>query len=257
VIIQNRILENRVAERTKDLDKNIHELNQEIIERKKAEEKVQASLKEKEVLLKEIHHRVKNNLQVISSLLYLQSITVKDEDTINLFNDSQNRIKSMALIHEKLYQSDNFAFIDFGEYVKSLVDYFNRSFNRKDPFIRTSIHIEDVFLSLDTAISCGLIVNELMTNTHKYAFPERWIEHNKRENGYLIEISMEKKGDNSFVLIVRDDGIGIPDEIDITETDSLGLKIVASMADQMNGKIEISGKNGTEFKISFTDLKQN
>lgn len=257
VTTQNRILENHVAERTKDLDKNIHELNQEIIERKKAEEKVQASLKEKEVLLKEIHHRVKNNLQVISSLLYLQSITVKDEDTINLFNDSQNRIKSMALIHEKLYQSDNFAFIDFGEYVKSLVDYFNRSFNRKDPLINTSIKIENIFLSLDTAISCGLIVNELMTNTHKYAYPEHWIENNKRENGYLIEIIMEKIDDDNYLLIVRDDGIGISDDVNITETDSLGLKIVASMVDQINGNVEISGKTGTEFKISFSDIKQS
>jgi len=163
----------------------------------------------------------------------------------------------MALIHEKLYQSDNFAYIDFGEYVKSLVDYFNRSFSQKTLFINTSIKIENIFLSLDTAISCGLIVNELMTNTHKYAYPENWIENNKRENGYLIEIIMEKKDDDSYLLIVRDDGIGISEDIDIAETDSLGLKIVASMVDQLNGKVEISGKTGTEFKISFSDLKQN
>ncbi len=250
---RNKILETHVAERTRVLDKTILELNQEIIERKTAEEKVQTSLEEKEVLLKEIHHRVKNNLQVISSLLYLQSFSIQDEETLNLFEDSQNRIKSMALIHEKLYQSKNLANINFTEYLKSLLEHMGKSLNRTGLAIKTNLIINEVTLSLDSAISCGLIVNELMTNAYKYAFPPEWVKHKPDDYPFAIEIKMEHAADNAYILCIRDNGVGISEYIDIATSDSLGLKIVNSMVQQLSGSVEVSGKNGTQFKIIFND----
>ena len=249
---QKKILENKVAERTKDLDKIIKELSLEVSERKKAEEKVQASLEEKEVLLKEIHHRVKNNLQVISSLLYLQSKSIKDQKTLNLFNDSQNRIKSMALIHEKLYQSRDFAGINFYDYVKGLVEHITKTFKKNGLAIKTYINIDNIKLSLDTAISCGLIVNELITNAYKYAFPQNWIEQ-KTKDELRVDVKVQKKRDNGYILVVSDNGIGMPENFDIQNTESLGLKLVSSMVNQLGGKIEISKNGGAQFKILFAN----
>jgi two-component sensor histidine kinase/ligand-binding sensor domain-containing protein len=250
---QNRILENRVAERTKDLDKTIMELSQEITERKKAERKVHASLEEKEVLLKEIHHRVKNNLQVISSLLYLQSFSIKDDETLNLFEDSQNRIKSMALIHEKLYQSKNLAEIDFGEYVSSLLEHLTRSLSRSGVPVNIVNKINNITLSLDNAISCGLIVNEIITNAFKYAFPLEWVKQKENAADNVIEIKMENLGANNYTLTISDNGIGLPKDLDIDTTESLGLKIVKSMVQQLNGSLEIRGNGGTKYSITFVD----
>jgi two-component sensor histidine kinase/ligand-binding sensor domain-containing protein len=252
---QNKLLEKHVAERTKDLDDTIKDLSQEIIERKRAEEKVQKSLEEKEVLLKEIHHRVKNNLQVISSLLSLQSKKIKDKDSIELFNDSQNRIKSMALIHEKLYQSRDFAEIGFDEYVKSLVKNLSNSYKKDGLEIQTRININKINLSLDSAISCGLIINELMTNAFKYAFPVTWISNQPGKYTPTIEVELSEKSEDKFLLKISDNGIGFPDNFNIQVIDSLGLKIVNSMIDQLNGSIEILRNNGTEIKIKFADIK--
>jgi two-component sensor histidine kinase/ligand-binding sensor domain-containing protein len=249
---QKKVLENKVSERTQDLDETIKELSLEVYERKKAEQKVQASLEEKEVLLKEVHHRVKNNLQVISSLLYLQSKSIKDENTLHMFNDSQNRIKSMALIHEKLYQSRDFAGINFYEYVKSLLEHLNKTFRQNDFIIKTHVDINNVKLSLDTAISCGLIVNELITNAYKYAFPNSWVK-NKINGEFKIEISVNNLDTDKYIMLVSDNGIGMDDNFDIQSTESLGLKLVGSMVNQLNGSIEISINNGTQFKILFSD----
>ena len=246
------MLENKVAERTKDLDQSIKELSQEITTRKKAEQKVQASLEEKEVLLKEIHHRVKNNLQVISSLLYLQSKSIKDEKTLNLFNDSQNRVKSMALIHEKLYQSRDFAGINFYDYVKGLIEHLNKTFKNNSREVKTNINIDNIKLSLDTAISCGLIVNELITNAHKYAFPQSWIEQ-KTNKEFRIDINVYNEKNDQYILIVSDNGVGMPENFDIQNTNSLGLKLVNSMINQLGGRIEISNNSGAQFKILFTN----
>ncbi|MFO7446352.1 MAG: histidine kinase dimerization/phosphoacceptor domain -containing protein, partial [Ignavibacteriaceae bacterium] len=240
---------------TKDLDKTITELSQEIVERKKAEAKVHTSLEEKEVLLKEIHHRVKNNLQVISSLLYLQSTKVKDKETLNLFEDSQNRIKSMALIHEKLYQSKDFADINFFEYVHGLLQHLNRSYKKTGLPVKTVIDMKEINLSLDTAISCGLIVNELVTNAYKYAFPPDWVSQHIQEDGLQIKIKMEKGKENKYILTVSNNGISIPENLDIKKVNSLGLKLVSSMVQQLDGSIEISRDTGTQFKISFEDIK--
>jgi len=252
----NKVLENRVAERTKDLDATINELNQEIVERKKAEEKVQTSLNEKEVLLKEIHHRVKNNLQIISSLLYLQSKPIIDKTTLGLFQDSQNRIKSMALIHEKLYQSKDFARINFDEYTNSLVDYLKRSYNNTELTIKNYININtEINLNLDTAICCGLIVNELMTNAYKYAFPYEWGKQKSITEELKIEINSDIEEGNRYTLSVTDNGIGIPEDLDIQNSASLGLKIVNSMVNQLEGSVEILRNRGTQFLIKFSDLK--
>ena len=249
---QNKLLEQRVAERTRDLDKSILELSQEVVERKKAEEKVQASLNEKELLLKETHHRVKNNLHVISSILFLQSRAVKDKEILTLFEETQNRIRSMALIHEKLYQSKDASQVNLKEYIVGLVKHLSNSFQNEEQKIKTDVHIEDVKLDMDTAISCGLIVNELLTNSHKYAFPKEKLNPNIK-NELLIDVKIEKDEKNKFVFTVTDNGIGLPENFNPNETDSLGLKLVNSIVAQLNGSIEISGKNGTEVKIIFNN----
>lgn len=251
----NRILENRVAERTKDLDDTIQKLSQEVIERKKAEEKVSASLQEKEILLREIHHRVKNNLQVISSLLYLQSLNLKDEEAINSFRDSQDRIKCMALIHEKLYRSKDLAGINFGDYIKSLIDELKKSFKKEDKEIQTIVDANGINLSLDTALSCGLIVNELVTNALKYAFPSHLLEQSISDNEYKIEVKVDRVDSTKYSLIISDNGVGLPESIDIENSESLGLKLVYSMVNQLNGSIEINTERGTRYKIIFEDIK--
>jgi len=252
--LQNKILEGKVAERTKDLDKTISNLSLEVLERIKAEESVQKSLNEKEILLKEIHHRVKNNLQVISSLLFLQSSSLKDEEAINMFKDSQDRIRCMALIHEKLYQSKDFGGISFYEYVKSLITDLERSYKKRDVTINSIININNISLSLDTAMSCGLIINELITNIFKYAFPIDWVKKQPESFECTINISVEKTNDNQYILEIRDNGIGLPPDFNIQNTDSLGMKLVDSMSNQLNGSVEIINGNGTIFKIYFEDL---
>jgi len=250
---RNKILEAGIAERTIDLNKTIGELNQEISDRKKAEAKVQASLEEKEVLLKEIHHRVKNNLQTISSMLYLQSFTIKDKEIQQLFEDSQSRIRTMALIHEKLYQSKNLAEIYFEEYINSLLEHLGKLYIRDGIEIKTKIFIKDVKLSIDNSISCGLIVNELITNAYKYAFPSGWADENRDKGDFYIEIRVDKLGDNKYALILKDNGIGISENLDIENSSSLGLRIVNSMTKQLKGTLEILRHGGTEFKITFKD----
>lgn len=249
---QNKILEQKVAERTKDLDEIINELSQEVNERKKAEEKVKASLEEKEILLKEIHHRVKNNLQVISSLLYLQSVHLKDEEAVNMFKDSQDRIRCMALVHEKLYQSKNLSEIGFKEYVISLIDYLSRSFNKEDLEIKTIVNIEGINLSIDTAISCGLIINELITNTYKYAFPYNWIKMKGEDFICKFEVSLSENN-RKYLLTIKDNGIGLGDKFDINRMESLGLKLVNSLVLQLNGSIDVKNNDGAQFDISFED----
>lgn len=246
----NRILEKRVLERTKDLDFIVKELSQEIIERKKAEEKVKASLQEKEILLKEIHHRVKNNLQVISSLLYLQSLNLKDEVAINSFKDSQDRIRCMALIHEKLYRSKDLGSINFSDYLKSLIEDLSKSFMNENTNVKTIINADEINLSLDTALSCGLIVNELVTNAFKYAFPSSLLE---KQNDFKIEVGI-KKNDFKYLLTISDNGIGLPNDIDLENTESLGLKLVYTIVNQLNGSIEINSERGTHYKIIFEDI---
>jgi len=213
--------------------------------RKCAEEQLKASLQEKEVLLKEIHHRVKNNLQIISSLLNLQSEYIQDKQYLELFKISQNRIKSMALIHEKLYQSKDLARIEFAEYIQDLVNSLFGSYKVNSDTITLKIDVEQVFLGLDAAIPCGLILNELVLNSLKHAFPTG--------NSGEINIQFYLNNENKFNLIISDNGIGFPQDFDFINAESLGLQLVNALTNQLEGTIELNGRVGVEFKITFTE----
>jgi len=218
-----------------------------ITERKRTEEQIKASLREKEVLLKEIHHRVKNNMQVIISLLNLQSKHVKDKHDLEIFKDSQNRIKSMALIHDKLYQSKDLASIDFAEYTENLVSHLFNTYSVSSSAIKLVADIKDVALDINTAIPCGLIINELISNSLKYAFPDG------QEGEILIKLYASK--DDTFTLIVCDNGIGLPEDLDFRNTESLGLQVVVALVEQLKGTIELDRSEGTAFKIVFKKSK--
>ncbi len=217
-----------------------------ITKRKKSEKIIEDSLKEKDILLREIHHRVKNNMQIISSLLNLQSAYFQDSEAVNVFKESQNRIRSMALIHEKLYQSGNIAGVKLGDYVQDLASHLMSSYSLDSTKIRLTTDIENVSLGIDTAISLGLIVNELLSNAFKYAFP----------NGASGEIKLSYKPTegNTSTLIIHDNGIGFPKNIDFRQTDSLGLQLVNTLVEQLEGNIELNRMNGTEFTIVLPNL---
>jgi len=208
---------------------------------KDTENELKNSLKEKDLLLQEVHHRVKNNMQIISSLLNLQSSYIEDETVRTLFQESQNRIRSMAMVHEKLYKSNNVSKIDFKQYMSDLVD--SLSYNHRINPDNVKKKMEPVLFDVETAIPCGLIVNELVTNTFKHAFPD----------GNVGEITVElfKEGDTVFIK-VSDSGIGFPDDIDFKNTKSLGLKLVNSLVMQLDGEIQLDTTNGTTFTVSFT-----
>jgi PAS domain S-box-containing protein len=216
-----------------------------ITERKRAEELLTASLREKEVLLKEIHHRVKNNLQIISSLLDLQSYAVDSEPVRAMLRESQNRVRSMAIIHEQLYQADNLARIDMARYVEDLTSYLLRSYTTEDDNVGVRIDIPTLWLNIDTVIPCGLIINELFTNSLKYAFPEG--------RPGLIRISLEPDEDERLVLRVADDGIGLPPDMDIQQTSTLGLLLVNTLVNQLRGTLTIDRDSGTAYTITFTE----
>ncbi|MFZ4621236.1 MAG: histidine kinase dimerization/phosphoacceptor domain -containing protein [Bacteroidota bacterium] len=211
-----------------------------VTDRINAEERQKQSLHEKEILLKEVHHRVKNNMQVISSLLNLQSSSLKDERTLSMFRESQNRVKSMALIHEILYRSQDIASVNFSLYVKQMTASLQKSFGTRARDISVKVKIPNVVLEIDEAIPCGLIVNELVSNSIKYAFP-------KRRNG---EITVElKKKKNRFVLSVRDNGVGLPKKAG--ESQSLGLTLVRALSEQLKGELTITVDRGTTFTVEF------
>ncbi|MBI4670817.1 MAG: GAF domain-containing protein [Chloroflexi bacterium] len=218
-------------------------MQQEVVVRQRAEEEIKLSLKEKEILLKEIHHRVKNNLQIITSLLNLQSAQIKDAEAATMFRESQARVRSMALIHEKLYQSKDLARIDFDGYVRDLMVYLFRSYAANPDQIRTEMDTSNLFLGIDTAIPCGLIISELVTNSMKYAFPDGRRGH--------IYIGLHPQEDGNLALRVADDGIGFKDDFDWRESDSLGLQLVSTLTAQLHGTIQVSGKEGTSFVLTF------
>ena len=212
-------------------------------DRKRAEAQIKASLQEKEVLLKEIHHRVKNNLQIISSLLNLQADYLKDNQAIEIFKVSQNRIESMALIHEKLYQSKDLAKINFADYIQELATSLFCSYEVNLNAITLKMNIEDVILGIDSAIPCGLIINELIVNSLKHAFPE----------GKQGEISINfcSKNANEFELVVSDTGIGLPKDLNLQNTKSLGLQLVNALTNQLEGHIKIIKDSGLKISINF------
>lgn len=218
-------------------------IKEDITELVRVNESLKLSLKEKETLLKEIHHRVKNNLQVISSLLSLQSDYIKDTRTKELFEESTHRIKTMALIHERLYQSENLAQIDYSEYISELTNYLLRTYRDKARFVQLNLQLDKVYLPVDYAIPCGLIINELVSNSLKYAIVD--------EKPMNLNVSFKVSG-QLCTLIIADDGAGIPEHIDFGNTTSLGLQLVYDLSCQLEGEIKLVRGNGTEFIITFT-----
>lgn len=220
--------------------------SRDISDQKKSAEFVKKSLEEKEALLREIHHRVNNNLQIISSLLSLQSDNVVDERDHELFVESQNRVRSMAMIHEKLYQSDSFSSINFSDYLKTLLNSLIYDYTTNLRHIKLELDIEDVDLNIETSVPCGLIINELVSNSLKHAFP----------NGRSGKIMVKLHQDNDhYMLVVGDDGIGYSEE-SVTENDKkLGFNLVKSLIRQLDGSMEILEGNGTVYRIIFSELK--
>jgi len=247
-------LQEMVETRTAELTSANVQLKKEINERTQAEEKIEASLREKEVLLKEIHHRVKNNLQIISSLLSLQSGYIDDKQTLRLFKNSQERVMAMALIHEKLYQSGDLSRIDFQEYIRSLIPYLFESYSLKSGHVRLDMEIENVALNIETAIPLGLIVNELVSNSLKHAFPGS----KEGELQIKLEKSEGKKDENGYdyTLIIADNGIGFPDGLDFKKSDRLGMVLVHSLVKKLRGAIDLDRREGTRFIIKFKKLTE-
>lgn len=226
----NDELEGRVQERTRELTAS--------------NTKLASLVDEKDVLLKEIHHRVKNNLQIISSLLNLQSEYIKDPAALLVFTESRNRVRSMALIHEKLYQSHDLARIDFADYIRSLASSLTAGYAGRSSSVRIGVEIADVMLGVDSAVPCGLIVNELVTNCLKYAFP----------NGRAGQIQIAVVRDSGKLrLSVADDGVGFPHDVDFRNSESLGMQIITTLTEQLDGTVQMFNGTGTKFEITFPE----
>ena len=220
-----------------------------ITERLKTEKYLQNSVIEKETLLKEIHHRVKNNLQTISSLLDLQAESITEPKSLEAFRSSQSRIRSMALIHERLYKSENLSEIKACEYIKNLVEYLEGTYQSPSREIEISTEIIDYSLDLDVAIPCGLIINELVSNSMKYAFQQN---HKGK-----IKVSLQTDNEENLVLTIKDNGVGMTLNFRTLNPQSLGLELVKLMVKQLNGKMAIDGTAGTTISITFPQHPMN
>ncbi|MGE5657079.1 MAG: PAS domain S-box protein, partial [Actinomycetota bacterium] len=223
------------------------QLRVELLERIQVEETLQLSLFEKEILLKEIHHRVKNNLCVVASLLELQSDTIADPQISRMLEESQHRIYSMALIHEKLYRSQNLARINFGEYLEDLVRNLFDSYSLSHHFIELEFDYEEIFLNVETATPCGLIITELVSNALKHAFPN--------DRSGIIRVECHHTKEHKIRLAIRDNGIGFPETLDFQNTNSMGFQVICTLTKQLKGILEIDRNNGTAFYLIFSQLK--
>lgn len=218
-----------------------------LTEYKRAEEQIKASLAEREVLLGEIHHRVKTNMQIVSSLLSLQASQTKNKDFIKMVKNTQSRIRSIALIHENLYRSQDLSKINFSGYVPSLVIHLFQFNQVNSNLIKLKMNLDNVFLDIQTAIPCALILNELITNSLKHAFPGG--------RGGEIIVELHPLEEHTFQMIVKDNGVGIPKGLDIEHTSTLGLQIAAMLVKQVEGSMEVLQEGGTTFMIVFRDLR--
>ncbi|MFC1769540.1 sensor histidine kinase [Nitrospirota bacterium] len=229
-------LESELTERQKLYDNTLNLLE--------AKEALIKELYLKETLIKETHHRVSNNLSIIQTLMTLESSKSNNTTIKNIFNENASRVLTMSRIHEMLYESSDLSSIDFADYLRSLVNniYDNYCINKH---ITIKVDIQKVSINVKTIIPCGLIVNELMTNAFKYAFPEG-------QKGEVF-VGVQSNEDNLISLVVRDNGVGLPENFDLEKTESLGLTIVNSLVGQINGNLEIVNKNGAEFNITFTE----
>ena len=205
-----------------------------------------ASLKEKEVLLREVHHRVKNNLQLVSSLLNMQGRQIADPRFRAALDECQSRVQAIALIHERLYQSRDLANVPFADYVRSLAASVFHATGVSPTRIALDVEIDDITLPVDRAIPCGLILNELMTNALKHAFPDG------REG--RVGIAIKRLGDARLALIIADDGVGLPAELDIQNTHTLGLELVCTLSEQLEGMLHVDRQQGTSFRLEFESV---
>jgi two-component sensor histidine kinase len=219
-------------------------MERELVERRRAEERVRASLQEKEVLLREVHHRVKNNLQVVSGLLSLQVEYVEDPQVAEILKDSQDRIRAMAMIHEKLLLVPTLARVELKEYIEDLTKRLGQSYHADVRGIQLTVTGESVHVGLDTAVPCALILTELITNAFKHAFTPQQRGH--------VWIDLRRKDQSLVALNVRDDGAGLPAAVDVNTTGSLGLLLVQTLVQQLGGEIEAQGGQGTTFRITFS-----
>lgn len=239
-------LEAKVRERTRLLEETNEILIKEIVERTRTQESLQKSIKEKDILLKEIHHRVKNNLQIITSLLGLQSKKVKDQHNLEIFKDSQSKVKSMALVHEKLYQSIDSSKIDLAEYITSLVGDIRNTYTYNHSKVETTLNLEASKVPIDIAVPLGLILNELITNAFKYAFPHQ--DSFSKVNQIII--SSSNQDHHKLLIEIIDNGIGLPSDFSIEKSNSLGLKLVTNLVYQINGDLHYESNQGTKFSLA-------
>lgn len=217
-----------------------------VTERRRAEERLEAALQEKDVLLREVHHRVKNNLQVISSLLSLQSRAVDNADLRKPFEETQRRVQSMGLIHEQLYATNSTANLKFSEYTRGLVTHLFRAYHVGFDQVEFEFDSDDVSIGMDVAVPCGLILNELISNALKYAFPD--------DRRGTIRVAIDRYPDESVGLAVADDGIGLPSGLGFWTTKTLGLRLVRSLVRQLDGEVELSGPPGVTVRIRFSPV---
>jgi two-component sensor histidine kinase len=282
-------LEEMVEKRTIELKEANEKLQKEIEERKKAEEEIKSSLLEKKILLEEIHNRVENNLETISNLIGFEYSQINGKEPIEIYQDSQNRVKVIALIHERLSRSEDFAIIDFDKYVQDLVDYLFHIFAVDSKQIKVNINAHGISLDIDTAVPCGLIINELVTNSIKYAFPTTinneseneklsslTTEIHKPEGGTFASSTIESHGSrndsfycpegtceidinlcldhNDYILEVRDNGVGLPEDFDFRYSETTGMQMVNALVRQLDGLIDLENNGGTRFKITFREF---
>ncbi|MBP2045395.1 PAS domain-containing sensor histidine kinase [Methanobacterium aggregans] len=216
-----------------------------ITQRKIMEDELHKALEDKDVLIKEVHHRVKNNLMILSSLLNLQSRYITDEKIQNIFKECQDRTRSLAIIHEKLYRSEDLKKIKINEYIESLVSSLYHSYTLDYNRIKVRVDVENLEFDADTSIPIGLIINELFTNAMKHAFP------GNKTGQVTVELHSEN---DEFKLEVSDDGTGFPEDLDYKNVDSLGLRLVKSLTEQIDGKLELEHGKGTHFTVTFREL---
>jgi len=227
----------------------IQGIARDISDHKRAEEKLRTSLEEKEVLLREIHHRVKNNLQVISSLLDLRASRSHDNKVIDLFQDARTKIHTMALIHSHIYQSQTFTQIAMNAYIRDLVSYLSQVYSDKRSYVRPVVEESDVRLSVTQAIPLAIVLNEAITNAFKHAF--------KKGQRGRIRISLKKQDQEQVDLTIQDNGVGFPAELDLDRSETLGLKLMRNLVkDQLQGSIHLKRNRGTTLAIKFKILKE-
>ena len=213
------------------------------IEQDKAEKQIKNSLDEKIIMLQEIHHRVKNNMQIISSLIRLHSRSIHDEKSLQVFEECRDRIQSMALVHEILYKSKDFARIDFGQYLQNLTDYLFKSYSTSPESVKLSISVKRIAIDINNAIPVGMLINELVSNALKHAFP-----NNKKGE---ISITLTKDNQGRSHLEVKDNGVGLPEDFDLNSQTTFGVELITTLVRQLNGKIKITSQDGTLIKVTF------